>query len=121
MSLTVVLADDHTVVRNGLRPWLETQADLLAVGEATEGRKAVRQVAGLHPRVSILDIAMPELHGIEAAPKSGKRGLGSQTLLSPKSKLLPAIVEIFPPNCQDFLTDRRDISLKLITEDQDLG
>ena len=110
-----------TVVRDGLRSWLETQADLLLVVVTTEEREAVLQVAGLHPRVSILDIAMPELNGIEAAPRSGKRGPGSQTLLSPKSKLLPAIVKIFPPNCQDFLTDRRDISLKLITEDQDLG
>ena len=121
MSLTVVLADDHAVVRDGLRPWLETRADLLAVGEVTEGREAVRQVAGLHPRVSLLDIARPKLHGIEAAPGSGRRGPGSQTLLSPKSKILPAIMEISPPNCQDFLTDRRDISLKLIIEDQDLG
>jgi DNA-binding NarL/FixJ family response regulator len=55
------------VVRDGLRPWLETQADLLVVGEATDGRQAVRQVAGLHPRVSILDSVMPELNGIEAA------------------------------------------------------
>ena len=110
-----------TVVRDGLRPWLETHADLLAVGEATEGREAGAPGGPTPPPGSILDIVMPELHGIEAAPKSGKRGPGSQTLLSPKSKLLPAIVEIFPPNCQDFLTDRRDCSLKLITEDQGLG
>jgi DNA-binding NtrC family response regulator len=107
MSLTMVLADDHTVVRDGLRPWLETQTDLLVVGEATERREAVRQVAGSHPRVSILDIGIPALHGIEADPGSGMRGPGSQTLLSPKSKMLPAIVEIFLPHGQEFLTDRR--------------
>ena len=100
---------------------METQADLPVVGEATDGRKAARQVAGLHPRVSILDIAMPGLNGIEAARQIREAGPGSQTLPSPKSKILPATVEISPSNCQDFLTDRRDISLKLITEDKDLG
>lgn len=67
MSITVVLADDHAVVRDGLKLLLETQADLQVVGEATDGRQAVRQVARLRPRVAILDIAMPELNGIEAA------------------------------------------------------
>lgn len=67
MSITVFLADDHAVVRDGIKLLLETQADFQVVGEATDGREAVRQVARLHPRVSILDIAMPELNGIEAA------------------------------------------------------
>lgn len=67
MSITVFLADDHAVVRDGLKLLLETQADLQVVGEATDGRQAVRRVAQLHPRVAILDIAMPELNGIEAA------------------------------------------------------
>jgi hypothetical protein len=48
-------------------------------------------------------------------------GPGSQTLLSPKSKVLPATVEIFPSNCQDCQTDWRESSLILITEDKDLG
>jgi DNA-binding NarL/FixJ family response regulator len=67
VSITVFLADDHAVVRDGLKLLLETQPDLQVVGQATDGREAVRQVATLHPRVSILDIAMPELNGIEAA------------------------------------------------------
>lgn len=67
MSITVFLADDHAVVRDGLKLLLETQADIRVVGEATDGRQAVRQVAQLLPRVAIMDIAMPELNGIEAA------------------------------------------------------
>lgn len=67
MSITVFLADDHAVVRDGLKLLLETQADLQVVGEATDGRQAVRRVAQLRPRVAILDIAMPELNGLEAA------------------------------------------------------
>jgi DNA-binding NarL/FixJ family response regulator len=95
MSLTVVLADDHTVVRDGLRPWLETQADLLVVGKATDGRETVRQVAGLHPRGSILDIARPELNGIEAARQIREaRPWQSNSLI--------AKVKDSPGNCGDF-------------------
>lgn len=67
MSITVFLADYHAVVRDGLKLLLETEADIRVVGQATDGRQAVRQVARLLPRVAILDIAMPELNGIEAA------------------------------------------------------
>jgi DNA-binding NarL/FixJ family response regulator len=66
MSITVLLADDHAVVRDGLKLLLEAQADLRVVGEATDGRQAVRQVVKLRPCVAVLDIAMPELNGIEA-------------------------------------------------------
>lgn len=67
MSITIFLADDHAVVREGLKLLLETQADFRVVGQATNGREAVRRVAQLQPKVVILDIAMPELNGIEAA------------------------------------------------------
>ncbi len=64
--ITITLADDHTVVRDGLRFLLEAQPDLTVIGDAANGREAVRQVAQHCPDVAILDIAMPELNGIEA-------------------------------------------------------
>jgi len=67
MSITVFLADDHAVVRDGLRFLLEAEHDIKVVGDAANGRDAVRQVAQLCPDVVIMDIAMPELNGIEAA------------------------------------------------------
>jgi DNA-binding NarL/FixJ family response regulator len=67
MSITIFLADDHAVVRDGLRVLLEAQPDLKVVGDAADGRDAVRQVTQLCPDVAILDIAMPELNGLEAA------------------------------------------------------
>lgn len=67
MSITVFVADDHAVVRDGLKLLLETQADIQVVGEATDGRQAVRRVGQLRPQVVIVDISMPELNGIEAA------------------------------------------------------
>jgi DNA-binding NarL/FixJ family response regulator len=66
MSIKVFLADDHTVVRDGLKALLETQADLTVIGDAPNGREAVRQVADLQPDVVVMDVTMPELNGIEA-------------------------------------------------------
>lgn len=66
MSITIFLADDHAVVREGLRFLLEAETDLKVIGDAANGRDAVRQVTQLIPDVAILDITMPELNGIEA-------------------------------------------------------
>ncbi len=69
MSITVFLADDHAVVRDGLCSLLEAQPDIDVIGDADDGREAVKQVARLTPDVVIMDIAMPELNGIEATRK----------------------------------------------------
>lgn len=66
MSINVFLADDHAVMRDGLRLYLETQPDITVVGDAADGRQTVSGVAELTPDVVIVDIAMPELNGIEA-------------------------------------------------------
>lgn len=67
MSIKVVIADDHAVFRDGLRSLLEAQKDITVIGEAANGRDAVREVKRLKPDVVIMDIAMAELNGIEAA------------------------------------------------------
>lgn len=66
MSITVLLVDDHGVVREGLRHLLSTQPDMEVVGEAGDGREAIKAVAELCPDVVVMDIAMPEMNGIEA-------------------------------------------------------
>ncbi len=66
MSIRVVIADDHAVVRDGLRLLLDSQPDIEVVGEACDGREAVQQVAALRPDVVVMDLAMPGLNGIEA-------------------------------------------------------
>jgi two-component system response regulator NreC len=63
----IVLADDHTVMRNGLRLLLERQPHLQVVGEAADGRQAVALTESANPDVVIMDIGMPNLNGIEAA------------------------------------------------------
>ena len=66
MTITVFLADDHAVVREGLQALLTLQADLRVVGSAGDGREAVRQVTQLRPDIVVMDIAMPQLNGLEA-------------------------------------------------------
>lgn len=67
MSITIFLADDHAVLRDGLQFMLQAQADIEVVGVAANGAEAVRRVTELQPDVAILDIVMPELNGIDAA------------------------------------------------------
>ena len=62
----VLLADDHTVMRAGLRLLLEHQPDLVVVGEAADGRQTIEMAESLKPHVVVMDIAMPNLNGIEA-------------------------------------------------------
>ena len=64
--ITVLLAEDHTIVREGFRKMLELEKDLQVVGEAEDGRQAVALVKKLRPAVVLMDIAMPRLNGLEA-------------------------------------------------------
>lgn len=64
--VTVLVADDDPTIRDGLMAILETQADLLPVGEASDGLQAVQMVRTLHPDVVLMDVGMPGVDGIEA-------------------------------------------------------
>jgi len=66
MPSKIVLADDHKIMRDGLRVLLQKSIDMEVVGEAENGRQAIRLVDELHPQVVIMDISMPDLNGIEA-------------------------------------------------------
>ena len=67
MPIRILLADDHTIVRDGLRALLERQADMSVVAEAGDGRECVQLAEQHSPDVVIMDVAMPEMNGIEAA------------------------------------------------------
>lgn len=66
MKIRVLLADDHVMMRGGLRMLLEQHAELEVVGEAEDGRETVRLAKKLSPDVIVMDIAMPDMNGIEA-------------------------------------------------------
>lgn len=65
--IRIILADDHTIMRSGLRAVLERYPDMQVVGEAADGRQAIQAVDENHPDVIVMDVAMPNLNGIEAA------------------------------------------------------
>ncbi len=65
-TIRILLADDHNIMRDGLRLLLERQADFEIVGEASDGRQAIALAQELQPDIAIMDIAMPDLNGIEA-------------------------------------------------------
>jgi DNA-binding NarL/FixJ family response regulator len=79
--ITVLLAEDHTVVRQGFRKILELEDDFEVVGEAEDGRQAVAMVKKLRPAVVLMDIAMPQLNGLEAARKILKAVPGTRILI----------------------------------------
>jgi DNA-binding NarL/FixJ family response regulator len=67
MKIKVLLVDDHRIVRQGLRALLEKETDMEVVGEACSGRDAIQLAGELMPDVIVLDIAMPDMNGIDAA------------------------------------------------------
>ncbi len=68
-TLRIVLADDHTIVRHGLRVLLERQSDFAVVGEASNGREAIEIAQQQSPEIVLMDVAMPIMNGIEAAAR----------------------------------------------------
>lgn len=69
----ILVADDHGIVRQGLRFVLEREADFQVIGEAADGREAVRLAEALDPKVIIMDIGMPQLNGLEATSQIVRR------------------------------------------------
>jgi NarL family two-component system response regulator LiaR len=94
-TIRVFIAEDHAIVRKGLRALLATEADITVVGEAADGREAVAEAARLLPDVILMDLVMPELDGIEAI----RRVLGARpqarilvlTSFATDDKVFPAI------------------------------
>ncbi|NIK79096.1 DNA-binding NarL/FixJ family response regulator [Paenibacillus castaneae] len=66
MTITLLLADDHKMVRRGLQTFLATQKDMLLIGEASNGEETLQQVAALQPDIVLMDLNMPGMNGIEA-------------------------------------------------------
>ncbi len=81
MTISVLLADDHAVVRDGLKALLETQADIHVAGVAADGLAAVNAARELNPDVTVMDINMPELNGIDATRRICERNPDAKILI----------------------------------------
>ncbi len=80
MTIRVLVADDHTIIRNGIRALLATEQGLEVVGEARNGREAITEAERLRPDVILMDLVMPEVDGIEA--------IRNITLRQPEARIL---------------------------------
>src|SRR5918999_3091564 len=79
--LRILLADEHTVVRQGLRKILEAKPQWEVVAEAADGREAVKQAEEVKPDVAIVDVAMPLLNGIEPVRQIARKASGTRVLV----------------------------------------
>lgn len=79
--IRIVLADDHLVVRAGIRALLDARKDIEVVGEATNGRDAIALVERLAPHVAVLDLDMPVMDGLAATTELAKRGSTTRVLI----------------------------------------
>src|SRR5512139_3209180 len=77
----VLLADDHSIVRKGLRSILESEQDVSVVAEAANGREAVRLCEQFRPNIAIIDIGMPQLNGIDATSQIRKASPETQIMI----------------------------------------
>ncbi|MGH9546144.1 MAG: response regulator [Terriglobales bacterium] len=82
MPARILLADDHEIVREGIRTLISRSRPQWEIcGEATNGEEAIEAVRSLKPDVVILDITMPKMSGLEAAPRIARLGLGCRVLM----------------------------------------
>ncbi len=93
--IRILLADDHAVLRAGLRALLSAEPDMEVVGEAGDGQETVRQAALLRPDVVVMDIAMPGMSGLEATRKISQLETGARVLIltvhAEEQYLLPVV------------------------------
>ena len=106
MPAKVFLADDHAVVRDGLRVLLEARGDAVVVGQAEDGRTTVERVARLQPDVVIMDIAMPELNGIEATRQLRERCPAVKVIILSMHGTRQHVIEALQAGAQAYLLKR---------------
>lgn len=102
MPLRIILADDHLIVRQGLRTLLE-QETYSVVGEAADGREAIRLAQQLQPDVAVLDLAMPLLNGLDAAREISKISPQTRTILLTMHTEDPYVMEALRAGVRGYL------------------
>jgi DNA-binding NarL/FixJ family response regulator len=104
MSITVLLVDDHTIVRDGLRFTLTAQPDISVLGEASDGREALRQVQQLCPDIVVMDITMPGLNGFEATRQIHEACPSTQVIMLSVHRAPEHITQAFRAGARGYLS-----------------
>lgn len=102
-SIKILLADDHTIVRQGLKLIISAQEDLEVVGEAGNGRQAVEMTEKLNPDMVLMDVAMPELNGIEATRRLIKANARVKVLVLSMHKEAVYVREILKAGARGYI------------------
>lgn len=95
MTVTILLADDHPLIRQGLRTLLEAESGFSVVGEAEDGLQAVRLAESLQPSILIVDLMMPNLNGLEVLKQVRHRSPNTHLIVLSMQSAEPYVVETF--------------------------
>jgi len=95
LSVTILLADDHPLVRRGLRTLLETEAGFSVVGEAADGIQAIQMVEHFQPSIMIVDLMMPNLNGLEVLRQVSRRSPKTRMIVLSMQSAEPYVMEAF--------------------------
>ena len=99
----VVIAEDHTILREGLRALLSAESDLEVVGEAEDGRQAIRRVEELGPDLILTDLSMPRMNGVEAIREIKKRAPETKVLALTVHKAEEFILEVLQAGADGYI------------------
>jgi DNA-binding NarL/FixJ family response regulator len=113
-GLRLLVADDHEIVRKGLRSLLEAQPGWQVAGEASDGREAVEKARELHPDVTVLDIGMPSLNGLEATRQMLKNDSRAKILILTMHESDPLIRAVLDAGARGYVL-KTDASRDLVT------
>ena len=112
-AVHILLADDHEVVRKGLRALLEAQPSWKVIAEATDGRDAVEKAKELHPDVAIVDIGMPCLNGLEATRQIVKKAPRTRVLVLTMHDTNPLIQQVVKAGARGYVL-KSDVASDLV-------
>lgn len=107
-SLRILLADDHQMVRDGIRRLIEAQPGWSVVGEADNGRQAVELCVKLKPHIAVLDLGMPELNGVEATRQIKRECPSTEVLIFTGSHSEDLVLSVFEVGARSYLLKTED-------------